>query len=151
VAYEIAALELTHELYQGTRDRFVFEAFLIHVRALRDFFWSEPRSGSRASDVLAEQFFTHVGTWRRTKGQKDKVIVETWNPINRQLSHLTWHRIDRDAFSDLESRVSDLYAVLMRQWGLLLATVDHDTRRWFEDAVAEKRSEVRTNVAIRAR
>ncbi len=147
VAYEVAALEITSDLFQRANDRFVFEAFLIHARSLRDFFWEKkPRGGKRRNDVVAEEFFVDTQVWRAQKGPKSKSIVETWKPIDRQLSHLTWERIDRERFTNLERYVPALADELLRQWERFLLAVGGVDAQHFRDALDKKRLEVRTTL-----
>jgi hypothetical protein len=145
VAYEIAALERTAELHAANRDRFAFEAFLLHTRALRDFF-SERRapSGKRRNTAVAEEFFHDPELWRSLKGPKSRLIKDTWAPIDRQLAHLTWDRADRSTFRDLEKHVPALERELRAQWEKFLGALNDKDREGFEMALSRWRSELGT-------
>ena len=144
VAYEVAALEVTSDLFRQTKDRFVFEAFLIHARSLRDFFWEKSGGGKRRNDVVAEEFFADAQVWRSQKGPKSRSIIDTWKPIDRQLSHLTWERIDRERFTNLERYVPALADELLRQWEGFLVALNGEDAKQFRDALEKRRVEVRT-------
>jgi len=146
VAYEVAALEITSDLFRQAKDRFVFEAFLIHARSLRDFFWQKSGSGKRGNDVVAEEFFADAEVWRSQKGPKSRSIIETWKPIDRQLSHLTWERIDRERFTNLERHVPALADELLRQWDRFLSALNGVDAQQFRDALGKRRLEVRTKL-----
>lgn len=150
IAYEVAALEVTSEIFEQTSDRFVFEAFLIHARSLRDFFW-EKRSGrgKRANDVVAEEFFADSQVWRSAEGPKTRGILDTWEPIDRQLTHLTWDRADPSRFRDLERYVPTLASELLEQWEKFLAALSREDAGAFRAALESRRAEVRTRLAIR--
>ena len=147
VAYEVAALEVTSDLFRQAKNRFVFEAFLIHARSLRDFFWEKQSSrGKRGNDVVAEEFFLDPKVWRTQKGSRSKSIVDTWNPIDRQLSHLTWERIDRERFTNLERYVPALAAELLAEWERFLVALNGVDAQQFRDALDKKRVEVRNTL-----
>ncbi len=147
VAYEVAALVVTSTVFVRTKDRFVFEAFLIHARSLRDFFWEKKSSGGkRRNDVVAEEFFRDPDTWRTQKGPKSESLIKTWKPIDRQLSHLTWERIDRERFTNLERYVPALAEDLLKEWETFLSALNGAAAEQFRRALAEKRREVGTRL-----
>jgi len=144
VAYEVAALEFTCQLFERTGDRFAFEAFLLHARSVRDFLWREAKY---ASDAVAEQFFAIPEDWRKAKGPPGALLQRTWTPIDRQLAHLTWDRADPGKFVNLEPLVPGLATELLAQWGRFLGRLSTADAELLRNALETRRSEVRTRVA----
>ena len=137
VAYEIAALECTTE---KTNDRFYFEAFLLHARSLRDFFWSDGKKRSR--DAVAEDFVANPSAWRSARGLWTETITDTKDPIDRQLAHLTWNRAARSDFVDLERFVQPLAAELLKQWEVFLQHVPLADAARFRAFLMQRRAEI---------
>lgn len=137
VAYEIAALE--HTMHR-TDDRFYFEAFLLHARSLRDFFWSDDKKRSR--DAVAGDFVKDLRAWRSARGPRTETIVETKDPIDRQLAHLTWDRAARSDFVNLERFVQPLADDLLKQWENFLNHVALADAAQFRSLVAQRRTEI---------
>jgi hypothetical protein len=148
VAYEVAALELTAELFERTSDRFVFEAFLIHARTLRDFFWDKRVDrGKTANHAVAEEFFGDPTTWRAAKGPRSRGVIAVWEPTDRQLTHLTWDRAEPATFRNLERWVPNLASELLGQWGRFLMALPELEAEAFREALDARRREVRTRLA----
>lgn len=137
LAYEVAALQCT---MRHSDDRFYFEAFLVHARALRDFFW---RSGKpRDRDTAAQDFVEDVEAWRSQRGPRSSLVMKTWDPIDRQLAHLTWDRADRSKFVNLQRYVQPLGSELLRQWEILLANVSALRAAQFRAALKKRRAQI---------
>ena len=131
--------------YLAHRDRWAFEAFLIHVRVLRSFFldaWSDRHSWASTA-IVAELYFSECGLWRRVKGATAvHVLTATKESLDSQLAHLSTRRAE--AFKELEQQVSALRAELDALWRAFLKEVSkHRDTRAFEKAVAEKQLEMR--------
>jgi hypothetical protein len=137
LAYEVAALECT---MRHADDRFYFEAFLVHTRALRDFFWRRGRGRNR--DTVAQDFVEDIEEWRSQRGPRSSLLMKTWDPIDRQLAHLTWDRADRSKFLNLQRYVQPLGSELLRQWDILLANVSAPRAAQFRAALGKRRAQI---------
>ena len=137
LAYEVAALECT---MLHAEDRFYFEAFLVHARALRDFFWRNVKRRNR--DAVAQDFVEDVEAWRSQRGPRSSMVMRTWDPIDRQLAHLTWDRADRSKFVNLQRYVRPLGSELLQQWDILLANVSAPRAALFRSALKKRRAQI---------
>ena len=72
----------------------VLESFLVHLRNLLDFFYSEPK---RASDCSAGDYLPDVAAWRQ---EIEEHLLSPTNEILRRihkdLAHLTYDRIGKE-------------------------------------------------------
>ncbi len=106
----------------------VFEALLLHLRVLLDFFF--PRGTVRDSDVIMLDFLPDP--------PPDLKTLPAWVDgyrlrLDRLLSHLTYKRLDyrkgqQMDWADLPERLNDMAAFV----GAFIDALDSERRRWFE-------------------
>ena len=130
VAYEVAAVEASAKRFVGCDDRFMLEAFLLHVRLLREFLWGMVEDSPRYADssLYAEDYFPDVLIWRDRKGPLRSSLAATKDPIDKQLAHVCRERIDPSFTIDLEAQVSELQTELLAQWQHFLRCLGNDPR-----------------------
>ena len=93
--YEMNMLQdLREELLSGTIHREVIrnallEAFGIHARALRDFFYN---NRGKEDDVFAWEFTPCPYSWQK---QPDPKLQRAINRVNKEFAHLTYERLNR--------------------------------------------------------
>lgn len=93
-------------------------AYLLHVRVLDDFFYRDeidkphlPRSTDpefrtydgrawlrRPDDVLAHDLVENLDSWLASRPPRPRVLEEVRSRINKSLLHLSWHRLDPEAW-----------------------------------------------------
>lgn len=129
VAYEVAAMERAFFLYASGR-RFCFEAFLIHVRQLREFYWSP--DSEHENGLYAKHYFDPPTTWTDRQGRLSQTLEKTKDRIDRQLAHLARDR--HGDFTDLEPERTALKAEIMAQWNRFLDALPADTKQSFVQA-----------------
>jgi hypothetical protein len=102
VAYEIELLFATHGLLvvgdalAGRIHDAVLESFAIHVRNLIEFFF-DPPNPRHPDDARAEHFFADPATWHSLVGAKPTNFTEAQRKAHKQVSHLTYTRVDLTA------------------------------------------------------
>jgi len=128
IAYELEALE---RAAASPDKRFNLEAFLVHARSLRDFFWREwdPFGKFANSDVLAEHYFPSHLVWRGSKNARPTTVEQTWCAIDKQLAHITRDRLYPHFVQDLEAAAPALAQEILEQWERFLAKLGADPRR----------------------
>ena len=96
--YEILMFKaLANELKSSDlKDRFIkdalFESFLIHLRGLLYFFYTE---SSRYDDVIVEDFFPcSKEKWLKVRLPKSDYLQKVQEKINKEVAHLTYYRLD---------------------------------------------------------
>lgn len=143
VGYEMAAMRAAAIQYRAAivDRRFLLEAFLVHVRNLREFFWNKSNP-KYPDDVLAEHYFESPVAWRGVRGAKPDAIERTRDAIHRQMAHITVHRGNPSRFLQLEQEMGPLERDLNRTWGLFLKGLAVSQRLKFEDALAAKTKEL---------
>jgi hypothetical protein len=84
----------------------LLESFVVHLRNLIDFFYTEPRKGKDNDDVVARYFFEAPSEW--AAGDIPDELDAAKHRANKQVSHLTYAReLAKDAEKDW--KVSQLY------------------------------------------
>jgi hypothetical protein len=142
IAYELAALERSSELFLKDGGRFRFESFLLHARLLREFLWgrSDRQGPGSSNTLLAEHFFESVSDWRGIRGGLPPTLSKTRERLDRQLAHLAR---DRDSgFLALESNAHDIRDELLAQWGRFISEVPPRWTPLLTQALAVKRAEL---------
>ena len=144
VAYELAAMQSAQASFLQTNDRFAAEAFLLHARSLAEFFSCSPNAkypdNCRAADFVDE------GVWKRAWKALDSEILGTnQDPVNCQVHHLSWLRIDQGKRNDWHQWVNafpEIRHVIERGWYLFIdqlsPQVADDFKAWYQ----RKRREV---------
>ncbi len=139
VAYELAALERTFGLLEGG-GRFRFESFLLHVRQLREFFWSPPPKDEHENGLHAKHYCSDPMQWTDKQGPLPITLAQTKDRIDRQLAHLARDR--HGAFSNLWPRKEMLKSEILAQWKKFLEALPPDRQQEFIAAHASKREEL---------
>ncbi len=117
---------------QSGDDNALVEDFLLHARALRDFFGRRraPLKPYEQTDMVAEDFFDAPGDWTLpTFGFLSQPSNVT--RINRSLAHLSYDRIGYE----LPSKEWDFQAIwseLNGAWDAVRAALPEDRRLWFD-------------------
>lgn len=92
---------------EGDADRWqrnaYLEAFAIHYRALRDFFYpTAPRTG----DMLAEHYFD-VGRWETIRPAESEALSAGRDRVGKEIAHLTYSRVRDEKSVWLYFRIAD--------------------------------------------
>jgi len=140
LAFEQAAMRSSASCLATPGARFAFEAFLVHVRVLRAFYFDQWSSASRwaESTIVAELYCRNPADWRTVKASKKTPRLQaTKDPIDKQLAHLTKERAQ--AFTDLQASVGSLQQELESLWDHFVTTLakERDVEP-FRRALAEK-------------
>ena len=135
VAYEVAALEASAAAFDKANLWVYLEAFLLHARLLREFFWGR----RRATDVSARDY---CASWREKK--PPPTVKATKIPIDKQLAHITRDRVNPKVTMDLSARVAPLRDELRATWKRFIGQLASDPRaRAFDAALRKKCTELR--------
>lgn len=79
------------------------EAFAIHYRALRDFFYpTTPRKG----DMLAKHYFD-VGRWEKIRPAESDALRAGRDRVGKEIAHLTYSRVRDEKSVWLYFRIAD--------------------------------------------
>jgi len=110
IAYEVVALEASARF---SCSWIGLEAFLLHVRNLREFLWGRRTCGSQqsASDLFASDY---AKDWD-TSGLP-ATLGKTKDAVNQQLSHISRGRRDSKKARDFARLVPDLRREIMSRW-----------------------------------
>ena len=76
---------------QGWLVNALLESFVIHFRALLDFFY--PPDNAKKDDVLAEDYFDDDG-WEKIKPQLSDALTRAKTRAHKEVAHLTYARLD---------------------------------------------------------
>ena len=133
VAYEIAAIEAAASGFSQTNAWPYLEAFLLHVRQVREFFWSswDPEDRFAESAVLAEHYNPQ---WRNVRGGMPATLKRTRKVIDKQLAHITRERADSTFTIDLAAEVQPLQREIEDVWRCFLDGLPSEQRIEFEFA-----------------
>ena len=138
VCYEMAAMERAADLV--TRGgRFRFEAFHLHARLLREFFWrrADWTGPGAENSLIAEHYFEDYSDWRGIRGGLPPTLRATKERVDRQVAHLAR---DRDGdFMDLEEKVPDMKSELAGPWKRFLGAVPTTWAAEFRSKIKSKR------------
>jgi hypothetical protein len=77
---------------QGWLTNALLESFVIHVRALVDFFY--PPESAKSDDVIAGHFFDNPGEWERIRPQLSETLKRGRARAHKEIAHLTYARLD---------------------------------------------------------
>lgn len=97
VQYEYSMLEQTATLLHAgnlddtTVQNAVLESFLLHARALIDFFYP---TRPRPDDIIAADFFSSADEWESLRAPPDPELEETRTRAHKRLAHLSFERLN---------------------------------------------------------
>jgi hypothetical protein len=69
----------------------LIESFTIHVRALHDFLYAEPRG-----DVASAADYFPAGDWPEIRPPEPEILREARRRTGKEIAHLTYARLERD-------------------------------------------------------
>jgi hypothetical protein len=75
---------------QGWLTNALLESFVIHFRALVDFFYPPPTA--KPDDVLATDFFDDPGEWERVRPPLSEALKRGRGRAHKEIAHLTYAR-----------------------------------------------------------
>jgi hypothetical protein len=128
----MVGLEVAAEAYcdlASPRRRLLLEAFLIHARNLREFFWSTPKPRFAHNDVFAEHYCERS---REYRGAVPATLDRTWGAIDWQLVHITRARAAATRTENLDEAVPLLTAELQQAWTRFLNRLEPAWRDRFQ-------------------
>lgn len=76
---------------QGPFANALLESFVIHVRAILDFFYNE---NPKFDDVIAEDYFSSPDEWRNIRPALSELLRQTKRRAGKEVAHLTYARLD---------------------------------------------------------
>ena len=77
---------------QGWLVNALLESFVIHFRALLDFFY--PPEKVKKDDVLAEDYFDDSDDWEKIRPQLSEALSRAKKRAHKEVAHLTYTRLD---------------------------------------------------------
>lgn len=99
------------------------ESFLLHVRVLRDFFYTPGRD----DDIVAGHF---IANWSKICPTKGRYLKDQKTRLDKALAHLTEKRLDYDG-KDKKWQVTKLYKDLHPVIEVFIANLPNDRKPWF--------------------
>jgi len=75
---------------QGPIANAVLESFLIHVRALMDFLYSD---APQSDDVVAEDYFANPDDWKKARPPLSDILIHARRRTGKHVAHLTYARL----------------------------------------------------------
>lgn len=145
ICFELVAARLASGRLNSPGWGPTFEAFLLHVRNLREFFLGKWRPSERHAEVaiFAENYFRSAKTWRDRKGSLPRAeLDETKVRIDRQLVHITTERGNPNVWQDLLPHTNALLDELNSIWDAFLAELGEPWRQQFQRELAAKEREL---------
>ena len=97
---------------QGWLTNALLESFVIHFRALLDFF--HPAETPKADDVVASDYFDDQEEWSRLRPQLSEALRTAKRRAHKEIAHLTYARLDVTpkakpwAFVDIANEIGSL-------------------------------------------
>ena len=76
---------------QGWLLNSLLESFVIHFRALLDFFYAEK---PKIDDVIASDFFPDEGRWEKIRPPLSEYLSKSRAQAHKEIDHLTYARLD---------------------------------------------------------
>ncbi len=70
----------------------LLESFVIHFRALLDFFY--PPANVKNDDVLAGDYFDDSEAWEKIRPQLSEALSRAKTRAHKEIAHLTYARLD---------------------------------------------------------
>lgn len=71
----------------------LLECFLLHTRCLIDFLYND---NPKEDDIVAGDYFDSQHEWAASRPRATELLIDTKQRINKELSHLTYRRIDTE-------------------------------------------------------
>jgi hypothetical protein len=103
---------------QGWLVNALLESFVIHFRALLDFFY--PQEKTKKDDVLAEDYFDHSDRWKNIRPHLSEALSRAKTRAHKEIAHLTYARLDVTpetkgwAFIEIANEMNDLMEVFLK-------------------------------------
>jgi hypothetical protein len=116
---------------EKTRDRALFESFLLHTRRLRDFFFHE---GHRSEDLVAAQF---VPNWKLLRPATTRYLHAHKQHLDQSLGRLTVKKLNLAGVDwDIATIIDEISALIE----LFQKNLPSELRTRFESVTPEKSS-----------
>jgi hypothetical protein len=118
---------LTVESGPSAMHNALVEVFLLHSRALTEFFRSKPAG----DDVVADQF---APEWQGTKNGDVQILTDALKATNKRWGHLSAYRLqDASVASDTERWSRNVHHLELA-WAAFLNALPASRRHWFGSA-----------------
>lgn len=137
--YELWMLNESAKRWSNASDPIVhniaIEAFLVHFRNLRDFFypplgaWTDPKG---ADDVVA---FDYCESWDKTAKDWQEVVPSEKDRINKQLAHISYTRPTLDP----KWPISQMCTAIRTSLSEFVDTLSVERQKWFSGVVPKGR------------
>lgn len=128
VSYEMAISEVTARRFDASGRKRVswFEVFLLHARALDDFFGNVKK---QPTDVVAGELLDNVDHWSVVRKRlPDEFLKRIRVPLNKRVVHLTWDRLQSTSkvadWDVLKDQIADVWRELECHWNTFLSEVE---------------------------
>jgi hypothetical protein len=96
----------------------LLESFVIHFRALLDFFY--PPANVKNDDVLAGDYFDDSEAWEKIRPQLSEALSRAKTRAHKEIAHLTYARLDVTpekkgwAFIELANEMKNVMEIFLR-------------------------------------
>ena len=131
VSYEIVMMQGAAAAFCGVSvsehvlKNLALEGFLLHLRNLRDFFYSKT---AKPDDVLAADFFEDPHKWQSVRPPLATVVEEKRDRLNRQLAHLSYSRL---SFQKSWGNIGEMLSEVMKTVSAFLRSLPQEKASWF--------------------
>jgi hypothetical protein len=99
------------------------ESFGIHVRAQLEFLYADSRKFD--DDGIALDLVRNGEEWRATRGKRPRLLVEVAQRANKEIAHITFHRVALDEQAR-QWHVGNVHEALARVLKLFIPQVPED-------------------------
>jgi hypothetical protein len=102
---------------QGPLSNALLESFVIHLRALIDFLYSDK---PRDDDVIAEDYFPNEDKWKKIRPEQSETLRLAKRRAGKEIAHLTYTRIEVTsetkpwAFVDISNEICSLFNIFLK-------------------------------------
>ena len=123
-------LSVTHFVGTSSADEdgsALLEAFLLHVRNLRDFLYDDQPT---QDDVVAAHFFDRPDEWRRNRPPLGEYVKSIRKRLNKALAHISYARLDYR--KDKKWSIGRIKRELDAAWEAFIEGLPREKRPWFQ-------------------
>ena len=103
---------------QGPLLNALLESFVIHLRALIDFLYSDR---PREDDVIAEDYFLNADDWIKFRPEQSEVLKLAKRRAGKEIAHLTYARLDVTAetkpwpFVEIANEINAVFNIFLQK------------------------------------
>ena len=114
----------------------LLESFIIHLRVLIDFFYSDSQN---KDDIIANDFFSNPDDWIKLRPQKTKLLVRSKKRADKEVAHLTYTRLGITP-DEKNWYFEDVYKDMQTLVELFLKSISKDLlgSRWDDSQITGK-------------